>query len=102
MALWVHLYPLGLEWPGRARVMFDLMMLQRLAERAVRPGIRAEGPENGGSGSFWGVFRASAHWCKRPRQARREGLDPGAPGLGRRNDRRKCDILCRVGKGRPA
>jgi hypothetical protein len=42
MALWVHLYPLGLEWPGRARAISDLMILQRLAERAVPPGRRAE------------------------------------------------------------
>ena len=31
--------------PGRARVMSDLIILQRIAERAIPPGRRAEGPE---------------------------------------------------------
>jgi hypothetical protein len=30
--------------PGPAQIMSDLVMLQRLAEQAVPPGIRAEGP----------------------------------------------------------
>jgi hypothetical protein len=34
-----------LGWSGPAQVMSDLVMLQRLAERAVPPGSRAEGLE---------------------------------------------------------
>ena len=46
-----------LGWPGRARVMSDLMMLQRVAERAVPPASRAEGPKKWRqSGTFWGCI----------------------------------------------
>src|SRR5437660_7076252 len=50
-------------------------------------------PKSGTKWDFCSEIPASVHQCKPPREERREGLDPGAPGLGRRTDRRKCDIL---------
>ena len=35
------------------------------------PGV----PKNGRNGSFEGLFRASVHWCTRPRLGRRHGLN---------------------------
>ena len=45
-----------LGWPGPAQIMSDLVMLQRLAERAVPPGSRAEGPEKWQKWQFLGCI----------------------------------------------
>jgi hypothetical protein len=62
MALWVHLYALGLESPGRPHIMSDLEIPQRLAERAVPPGSRAELLKSGVDGGFLALFQAFVHW----------------------------------------
>jgi len=41
----VHLWHSVFEWPGPAQFKSDLMMLQRLTERALPPESRAERPE---------------------------------------------------------
>ena len=62
-----------LERPGRAQIMSDLMMLQRLAERAVPPEAAPKVPRNGRNGSFGGVFRASVHRVNVMGKSRRRG-----------------------------
>src|SRR5260370_24835749 len=42
--------------PGPAQIMSDLVMLQRLAERAVPPGSRAEGPGQWPKGGVLGCI----------------------------------------------
>jgi hypothetical protein len=54
-----------LDWPDRARVTSDLMMLQRVAKRAFPHASRTAGPKNGRNGSFRDAFRASVHSWKR-------------------------------------
>jgi hypothetical protein len=43
-----------LGWPGRVRVMSDLMMLQHVAVRAFPPASRAGGPEKWQKWQFLG------------------------------------------------
>src|SRR4051812_1406107 len=56
VALSVHPTQSVFEWPGRARLMPDLMMQQRVVERASPPRYRAEEPEKWREVAVFEVF----------------------------------------------
>jgi hypothetical protein len=56
--------------PGRAPIMSDVMILQPVAERALRPASRPEAPPRWHKWQFGDAIRAFVHQCKRRGEAR--------------------------------